>query len=156
MEASENKIGGAKKAAQTVWVVQKLDWHYNDNWYELAEDAPVKAFLSRADAQKHADALTRAEQDVFATLHEDYAKGGSNLAKIFGGLERMTSLDDAAFVRGVQALNLPLPSYDFSSTGNLSDPWAVIWKSEPKTQAAFWRLLDLLQFYEVVEVELIP
>lgn len=34
----------------TVFLVQKLNWEYNDNWFEREGDEPVKAFESRDDA----------------------------------------------------------------------------------------------------------
>lgn len=35
----------------TVYIVQKLDWKWNDEAFLLRDDTPVKAFTSRQDAE---------------------------------------------------------------------------------------------------------
>lgn len=35
----------------TVYLIQKLDWRWNDEAFVLREDTPVKAFASRRDAE---------------------------------------------------------------------------------------------------------
>jgi hypothetical protein len=35
----------------TVYIVQKLNWEWNDEAFVLSNDTPIKAFESRADAE---------------------------------------------------------------------------------------------------------
>ena len=45
----------------TVYIVQTLHWEYNDEVFVLTDDAPVKAFESRLDAETFCQ-----EQEVVA------------------------------------------------------------------------------------------
>ena len=37
----------------TVYIVQKLDWKYDDAFYCLSDDEPVKAFVKKRDAEAY-------------------------------------------------------------------------------------------------------
>ena len=43
-----------------VYIVQKLDWKWNDEAFVLRDDTPVKAFASRRDAETLCEELDRA------------------------------------------------------------------------------------------------
>jgi hypothetical protein len=36
---------------QVVYIVNRLHWEYNDAWYDVQGDSPVRAFRSRRDAE---------------------------------------------------------------------------------------------------------
>lgn len=44
----------------TVYIVQKLHWEYQDFFYVLSDDEPLKAFESRDDAEAYRNSLERA------------------------------------------------------------------------------------------------
>ena len=41
----------------TVYIVQKLDWKYDDAFYCLSDDGPVKAFAKKRDAEVYRQTL---------------------------------------------------------------------------------------------------
>ena len=43
----------------TVYIVQKLHWEYNDTFYIHIDDEPLKAFVSRQDAEEYRRTLER-------------------------------------------------------------------------------------------------
>ena len=66
----------------TVYLVQKLHWEYNDNWFEREGDEPVKAFESHEDAQLWAELL---EDEARRELEKGEGVGFSvNPLRVFG------------------------------------------------------------------------
>ena len=57
-----------------VYLIQKLHWQYDDNFYELDNDSPVKVFVSRDDAEAERQRLDAAEREAwreYERLHPD-------------------------------------------------------------------------------------
>ncbi|MBB6048911.1 hypothetical protein [Armatimonas rosea] len=54
----------------TVYIVQKLDWKWNDEAFVLRDDTPVKAFASRRDAETLCEELESTARREWKTWHE--------------------------------------------------------------------------------------
>jgi hypothetical protein len=145
----------------TVYTVQTVLWEYNDE-FNYREDGvydprahadgdpveggpvPVKAFLTRRQADAHRRALEsegRRDQNPFG-----YGGYGDNLADY-------TSLTAAAFTERLQVLGVEPPAFDRRG-GCLESLWN--WWDEqcsglaPDLKNAVWDALDLVCFYQVV------
>lgn len=46
-----------------VYIVNKLHWQWTNEWYTIQDDTPVRAFLSRRDAERERDSLEELERD---------------------------------------------------------------------------------------------
>ena len=110
MENGTNEPG----ETMTVWIVQKLDWQYNDNFYKLEEDVPIKAFADPAAAQKHCNELTLLEQERWQTYSAQY-EGSGDVVNFFGGFPRITTLDEEEFERNLEKMGLSgMPTWESS------------------------------------------
>lgn len=57
----------------TVYIIQKLDWKWNDEAFVLRDDTPVKAFASHHDAEKlceELEATARREWEIHLYNHK--------------------------------------------------------------------------------------
>jgi hypothetical protein len=135
----------------TVYLVQKLHWEYNDNWFEREGDEPVKAFESRDDALLWAELL---EDEARRELEKGEGVGFSaNPLRVFGGTERATSLTYDALWEKLDeaALLYPPPNDDLYEQAW----WRALWpRITPVQRDWLWSLLDGVRFYEVIETEL--
>jgi hypothetical protein len=46
----------------TVYIVRRLHWEYQDHFFGLDDESPVKAFVSRRDAERYAEERDRDER----------------------------------------------------------------------------------------------
>ena len=132
-----------------VFVVQRLNWRYNDNWHELVDDEPVKAFLSWDDA------------DAYRSLLEQKHRIGRNTCKFAGGLARASGLSEEEIIVRLHELGLPLPPLDPVSN-DLDYDWGdEQWWAGVEQQAGQWRseqlwaVFDRCRQFEVIETEAI-
>lgn len=117
------------------YVVLKLEWLYNDNWVEMDNEIPLKAFLSCDEAEYHCLELTLKAQEGIAR------------PSWYGGIEAAAyNLTLPEFCERVRAAGLP----EYPPDGDDSD-----WEESltPVQREWLWEQLDRVRFYEVVEVE---
>jgi hypothetical protein len=122
----------------TAYVVLKLAWEYNDNWLDMDREVPLKAFLSRDDAEYHCLVL------------ELEAREGIARPSFYGGIERAaTGLSLPEFRSQVKAAGLP----DYPVDGDDS-----VWEASltPAQREWVWERMDRVRFYEVAEAEIEP
>jgi hypothetical protein len=157
---------------QKAYVVQRLDWQYNDNWWDINELEPVKAFTDRERAER------------FRLELELEKRGDCTFSPAFyaGGLRRASSRSEAELRRELEAMCLPLPPLDQDHELDWSDGdwWRAVLAlvADPSAPAYYarltgkklspamyeralavspdqlWALFDRLRFYELVEIEL--
>jgi hypothetical protein len=136
----------------TVYIVQQLDWEYNDTWWDMTDDTPVKAFASHSDAEAYCQQREAEQRNHWSSSHNSplYA---------FGGIERCTTgVTDALFLQRAHAAGLPTPgekidSYDGTSYLDYASWWRTLTGEQ---QSWVWEQLDRVRFYEVVSLELEP
>src|SRR5258705_13237034 len=87
-------VENVKKA----YVVQRIDWVYNDDYYDPGHREPVKAFLDRERAEAY-----RLEKEEAARREHEYPLG------FCGGPGKATNLSEHELVLCVKMLGLPTP-----------------------------------------------
>lgn len=158
-------------SVRKAYVVQRLHWEYNDNWFDLENSELVKAFADRQLAELYCAELEAAARTP-----------GRAPAGFLGHLSRASSRSEAELVRELESMYLPLPARDERDKLDwANDTW---WKdllalvsdgSAPAYYRRFagatltdaesarlievgpghvWALFDRLRFHEVIEVEL--
>lgn len=158
-------MAGTRKA----YIVQRLHWEYNDNWYDVRGDDVVRAFEVWEGAE-----LLRMELEDEARRTEI---GAHSPASFAGGTARASSLTDDELRERLEAWRLPLPPE--GDAFHDGDWWrSVIALVSDRAAPAFWQrfdaaamtdeererairvgpddvwdLFDKVRFYEVVEVE---
>jgi hypothetical protein len=133
-----------------VYVVQQLHWEYNDNWYDIRTDEPIKAFRDRDSAELH-----RLE------LEEKVRDGGypSNPCEYAGGLAQASSLTEEQVVARLQEWGVPPPPRTTDGRAQADfydDAWWLGLRERLSRRQFFdvWDLFDKVRFYEVVEINL--
>ena len=53
------------ESQQTVYIVQRLDWVYQDFLYEIEDEQPIRAFADRRDAEKLCRRLDEEERALW-------------------------------------------------------------------------------------------
>jgi hypothetical protein len=122
----------------TAYIVLQLGWEYNDSWHDMDREVPLKAFLSRDDAEYHCLEL------------ELEAREGILRPSWYGGIERAaTGLSLLEFCARVKAAGLP----DYPAGGDDFE-----WEESltPAQREWVWEQMDRVRFYEVAEVEIAP
>jgi hypothetical protein len=131
-----------KRTTRKAYLIQESGWDYNDEYYYRGgaeDDKVVTAYRSRA----------RAEAEK--RQQEERARHGKNPFE-WGGFWS-TSRTEEEFLEIVAELGLPPPRFEFGCY-----QWMSWWSeherrmtTEQKTR--IWEAMDLVHFYEVVEVE---
>ena len=137
---------------RTVYIIQKIDWEFDDDWHNIEEDTPIKAFARRDDAL----AFCREQESIART---SFITG--NLGRYFGGYYRMSTQPYAAFLANLRANDISIPD----TAGNETNDswffdfawWDDLWQRLPLEKHDWlWSLFDRVQFYEVIETEYLP
>lgn len=150
-----------------VYLVQRRNWEFNDEYFEDTQREPLKAFQSAEDAalyraQREREERRRIEQEG---LYPDEC--GLNPFMVFAPQEApsatdpnadpiLSSLPEEELVAWLQGQGLPCPvkhpeEYEFYE----DDWWASFLQASTTEQRdAFWDRLDYVQLFEIVEVEL--
>jgi hypothetical protein len=132
---------------KTVYVVQRLTWQYNDNWYDLGNDEPLRAFRDRGRAEAYRWELEQAARNE-----------AHSPCRVGGPLGRCTTLSQEELLQqlrrfGVGAPTGAVPSeYDHPIFHNRA------WWDDLRENAAtlfhrVWDLFNLVRFFDVLEVE---
>ena len=137
------------KPTRTVYVVRRLDWEYNDEFYDHYGCAtPLKAFLRRGLAEAEC-------RDREAAARREEADRGSNPFELgdFNDLSAHTSLGAAELAARFRDLGLTPPADGECFSYHL---W---WDDNahrltPAKRRAVWLLCDRVRFFEVVEAEI--
>src|SRR5262249_32020839 len=93
--------------AKIVYVVQEMDWEYNDEYHYLAgEGQPLKAFRDRHRAEAY-----RHELDLDPQIQQclSYLFTYAGAYQFDDPLSRLTSLSEAEMLERIHAANLPVP-----------------------------------------------
>lgn len=134
---------------RTVYIVQRVEWGYDDNWFYPEGDTPIKAFRSREGAEAHRREREAIQRREIKEPSDEYG-WKRNLTWNFGPLGEISSLTEAELNDRVRGLGLPEMTMDDEEAW-----WETIWDTmTPEQEDAFWQLFDRLQFFTVVEVEL--
>ncbi len=140
---------------RTLYLVQEINWAYDDQWHYEDGAIPRKAFASRDDAE--AFRLLR-ENDSRESIVADEDEGywSCNLEETFGSFGALTTLGDDEIDRRLLTLGLPeyVSESDAGPDGN-SGWWRNLWAAVDTSEKrdAVWQLFDKVRFHEVVEVE---
>lgn len=154
-------------SVRKAYVVQRLHWEYNDNWFDLKNSEAIRAFARRELAELHCAELEEAARTPVGFL---------------GPLARASSRSEAELVRELQSMYLPLPPRDERNELDWGDNnwWKDVLtlvsdRSAPAYYRRFasatltdeesarlievgpghvWALFDRLRFHEVIEIEL--
>jgi hypothetical protein len=127
-------------ARQSVYVVLRIHWEYNDEDYNRGPEggAAHAAFRNRERAEAERERLERAAraewESPFRLEHSWHAA---------------TSLSEEALRAAIDELNLPQPDGE----GYWHDWWDSHVRTHPQCSAV-WNLFDRVRFYEVVATEL--
>lgn len=147
--------------AQTVYIVQQIQWEYTDEWFIHGYDEPLKAFLHRDNAEEHRRALEAEARREIMALDPDDGYWSRNLGATFGSFDALTSLEPRALQERLREMGLPpMPSNELDHPALWdADWWNVAWaavEEDAGRAEAFWGLFDRLRFFEVIEAELEP
>lgn len=135
-----------KRAA---YVVQQLCWQYNDNWNDLGNDEPIKAFLDPELAELH-----RLE------LEEPIREIRRNPCGFAGGLNLSSSLTEEQLLTRLTEWGIELPpfltNWNDETFRHFEDDawWNRLWDRLPRRLFhQVWDLFDKVRFYEVVQID---
>jgi hypothetical protein len=146
--------------SKIVYIVQEFGWEYNDEYFEIVSGTPKKAFLTYEQADSHRRVLERqARREWEVEWSEmDFPVCFESTDSHDHPFSSLTSLTWDAFQEKVRAFPLPPFEYPESEGIDLYEEKAF-WKAVnalPEEQYhAFYDLLDGLNFYEVVAIEVI-
>lgn len=124
------------------YVVVKMYWQYNDNWHDLGDDEPIKAFADRDAAEVLRLQLEEPERERWRTPFF------TNCA-----VENLTSLSLNQLLQAMGDLvaeeGVPPP------TELVDDTWwsGFLKRTSPRIFHKVWDLFDRVRFYQTVEVE---
>lgn len=136
-------------ATQTAYIVQRIDWGYDDEWFYPDGDTPIKAFGSWERAEHHRREQETIQRRALQESSDNF--WGKNLTWTFGSLEEISSLSEAEFKDRLRTLDIPQPEHLMDDEAW----WNTVWeKMTQEQEEAFWQLFDRLHFFTVVEVEL--
>lgn len=136
--------------SRKAYVVQRLTWQYNDNWHDLENDEPIKAFRDPELAELHRQELEEPERENWR-----------NPLRAAGPMENATSLSEEQLTARLVELGIeppPLETVDGSTYRDYfgNDEWWnrlwYTWRRQFVHQV--WDLFDRVRFYEVVEIDL--
>jgi hypothetical protein len=129
--------------SRKAYLIQESGWSYSDEYYYRggsADDEVIKAYRTREKAE------------AFRLTQEDLAREGKNPFE--WGSFWSTSLSEEQFLQLVEELGLPAPPYEFNCY-----QWMNWWAEHEDQMTSeqiqrIWEAMDLLHFFEVVEIEL--
>ena len=141
---------------RTLYLVQEVNWVYDDQWYYEDGAIPRKAFASRADAEAYRLSRESESRESIAAADEEKGYWSQNLEETFGSFDALTTLGEDELDLRLRALGLP----EYTLGGNAgpggnSGWWRNLWAATgmPEKRDAVWQLFDKVRFHEVVEVE---
>jgi hypothetical protein len=153
----------SKVRMHTLYIVQKANWAYNDEWAYAEGSTPLKAFLSREAAEAHRQECEAAAR--FALCHPDrrlYPNRDENANPVaeYGGFTVLTSLTynellDRLHEIGVLKLSDAATSPHYYENLLFSDSWwgKLFHTTSPEMQEKLWEIFDKLRFFEIVEAD---
>jgi hypothetical protein len=134
------------KPTRTVFVVQRIGWTFNDQWFYRdgrEDDQPVVAYASRAQAEAE---LLYFDREAWPGVNPFlYGERFSDL----------THLSEDELVRHIEQLGLSPPPEP--ENRDWSDWWEGIEGSLTLEQCeGIWRVMTKIQLHEIVPVEIEP
>ena len=145
---------------QPLYIVQRIEWNYSDEWFYQDGDTPLKAFADRDAAERFRQEKENAARAEL--LENPAAEDGvwnANIGATFGDWESMSSLTQDEFRQRAREIVLR----DFPSQQVNGQRWVETWDSDwwrdawaalsPDRTALLWNLLDRLRFFEIVEID---
>lgn len=147
--------------ARMVYIVQQINWNYNDEFNYPEYGTPLKAFLHRTSAEAYRKQLEYEAHRELEAISPEEENWCGNLAMSFGWDEIRSGRSEAEVCDQLATLGLPAfplgrdyqnaPYTDYWS----DDWWENAWKRLGDERAeALWHLFDTLHFFEVVEAEI--
>ncbi len=124
------------------YVVQRLSWEYNDDFYSRSEDddAPLKTFLDRAKAEAHRRQL-------------EWEHVGERQINPFGwidaGLEERSSLPREELLAHLQGAGMRLEGEGDEMRRNL---WEQYDQLPEEGRRLVWEAIDRIRFFGLLEV----
>src|SRR5436305_1305447 len=136
--------------AKTVYVVQEMNWDYNDEYHcPAGEGQPVKAFRDRARAEAYRHELERMP-NVQGCLSCLFSYAGA--WDFEDPLLRVTSLSEADLLERLRAADLPAPEGPpFGWQAWYEATWSRL---APDERHRLYDLFDRARFYQIVEMDL--
>lgn len=131
---------------RTVYVVQRLHWEYNDNWYDYSHSEPLRAYADREYAE-----LMRDEAELQAQIPTD------SLIGFVGGFENATSLAPETILAFLRARGAPEPPLAGDTQWNWNDEeWWLAVREQLDDQGwiEFRNHFDRARFFTVVPLTL--
>ena len=139
---------------KVVYVVQQINWRFNDMWYYRDDDGgpvgwPTHAFTTRDKAERH-----RRDKEREARAGENPFGYGEKLSEL-----STTHRDDASLAALVRELGLAAPrgvdERGYFSLQNWEDWWDWQKKGMTAQQAErIWEAMDRVTFFEIVQLQL--
>lgn len=142
-------------APKVVYVVQEINWRFNDSWYYREDEGdgpmgwPLAAFVDRGKAESH-----RREKEREARAGENPFGFGEVLSDL-----STTHPDNDSLLALVREMGLPLPrAYERKGRLHLQD-WEDWWEGREKEMSReqterVWDAMDKVNFFEVTELPL--
>ncbi len=135
-------MAGTKPKVRIAYIIQESGWDYNDEYYYRGgnDDRVIKAFSTRAKAE------------AYQRQRELKARRGKNPFE--WGTYFPTSRTEKEFCQFVtKELGLPAPRFEHGCY-----QWMIWWSEHEDELTAeqltkIWDAMDLVHFFEVVEIE---
>jgi hypothetical protein len=140
--------------SKIVYIVQKIDWQYNDEVFHVTELQPIKAFANREVAEKYRiekeyEARDELEGHGFPRSFDGHTLTDEE-STFFGGIsfDNLTTLPFARFVATIISLGIEPPMEEHDNTF-----WSRVENLPYEQRHAVYDLLDRLKFFDIVEME---
>jgi hypothetical protein len=127
----------------TVYIVQELQWEYNDDWFLLSSEHAKVAYVSRTMAET---AARQIEAEKRSELR------GCNLASRFDWSLLCLQGPDVLLEKLISAGVSKPPTDEFIAATYSDHWWSIIWDRVP--EETLWEWCDAIRFTDVVEVEI--
>lgn len=142
---------------RTLYLVQEINWNYDDQWFYEDGETPRKAFADRAAAEafRAAQENVQREKLIAVPLTDKYEEWSGNLVVTFGGVREVSSLPADELDNRLAALGVPPLPKGYGAKDWNNSWWRALWETRPTVteRDPVWRLFDKVRFYEIVEVE---
>jgi hypothetical protein len=134
------------------YVVHRREWEYNDEFMENVGSEPVKAFPTQEDAEAYRKTLEReAWKEWSVEWGEQFPMCLDDLSR--DDFTSLTSLTPEEFLEKIKPFSLPEITY-LDCMYDETEFWNAVNALPTEQFYAFYDLLDHLQFYEVIELDI--
>jgi hypothetical protein len=139
----------AQTAVRKAYIIQKIDWEYNDEHFFFGGEKVVKAYTDRSKAEA-----------VLKQREEAFRGECGNPCAFAGGLDDATRLTEEQLIASLEELGVKPPLLTTRSRGTAYRGWDDRWWNAAVAAVGadrlddLWVLFDKVRGYQLVEIDL--